>query len=150
MGKKTWYKKSSGRTFSKQSSSSTNWDIVGRELSTVDEIARMKEGYCILLVSGLRPFTSKVYNLKQHPRYNELFEPWDKERTEHNYYNHKQQREMTKEMNKYQTMLNELGLPFAKVQKLEMRPITEFELNKMDSDILLSNKTITDDLLDSL
>ena len=57
---------------------------------------------------------------------------------------------MTKEMNKYQTMLNELGLSFAKVQKLEMRPITEFELNKMDSDILLSNKTITDDLLDSL
>ena len=47
-------------------------------------------------------------------------------------------------------MLNELGLPFAKVQKLEMRPITEFELNKMDSDILLSNKTITDELLDSL
>ena len=150
MGKKTWYKKSSGRTFSKQGSSSTNWDIVGRELSTVDEIARMKEGYCILLVSGLRPFTSKVYNIKNHPRYSELFEPWDKERTAHNYYNHKRQREMTKEMNKYQTMLNELGLPFAKVQKLEMRPITEFELNKMDSDILLSNKTITDELLDSL
>ena len=56
MGKKTWYKKSSGRTYSKQGSSSYNWDVVGRELVTVDELARMEKGYGVLLVSGMRPF----------------------------------------------------------------------------------------------
>ena len=150
MGKKTWYKKSSGRTYSKQGSSSSNWDIVGRELSTVDEIARMEEGHCILLVSGLRPFTSPLFDLTKHPRYSELFEPWNRDATIHNLYDHKKQKEITKEMTKQQQLFNELGLPFVKVEKLEMRPITEYELSKMDSDILLSNKTITDDLLDSL
>ncbi len=150
LGKKTWYKKSSGRTYSKQGSSSTNWDIVGRELSQVDEIARMKEGTCILLVSGLRPFTSSLYDLTKHPRYNELFEPWNREATINNYYDHLQQRQLSKEMHKQQMMLNELGLPFAKVQSFKMRNLSEIELRKMDSDMLLSNKTITDDLLDSL
>ena len=150
MGKKTWYKKSSGRTYSKQGSSSSNWDIVGRELSTVDEIARMEEGHCILLVSGLHPFTSPLFDLTKHPRYSELFEPWNRDATIHNLYDHKKQKEITKEMTKQQQLFNELGLPFVKVEKLEMRPITEYELSKMDSDILLSNKTITDDLLDSL
>lgn len=41
IGKKTWYKKSSSRTFSKQGSNSMNWDIVGRELATIDELSKM-------------------------------------------------------------------------------------------------------------
>lgn len=41
LGKKTWYKKSSGRTYARQGSSSTNWDVVGRELATLDELSKM-------------------------------------------------------------------------------------------------------------
>lgn len=150
LGRKTWYKRSSGRTYSRQGSSSTNWDIVGRELAQVDEIARMEEGTCILLASGLRPFASKLYDLKKHPRYHELFEPWDQENTIQNLYDHPKQRNISKELQSQQRLMNELGLPFAKVVSFKMRDITDYELNEMGNDILLSSKTITDDLLDSL
>lgn len=150
LGKKTWYKRSSGRTYSKQGSSSTNWDIVGRELAYVDEIARMKAGTCILLVSGLRPFASNLYDVTKHPRYNELFEPWNPDVTKQNFYDHSKQRNINKELKSQQRMINDLGLSFAKVVPFKMRDLTEYELKQMDNDILLSNKTITDDLLDSL
>lgn len=150
LGKKTWYKKSSGRTYSKQGSSSTNWDIVGRELAHVDEIARMKAGTCILLVSGLRPFASNLYDVTKHPRYTELFEPWNPEATKQNFYDHSKQRNISKELKSQQRMINDLGLSFAKVVPFKMRDLTDYELKQMGNDILLSNKTITDDLLDSL
>jgi len=150
LGKKTWYKRSSGRTYSKQGSSSTNWDIVGRELAHVDEIARMKAGTCILLVSGLRPFASNLYDVTKHPRYNELFEPWNSEETKQNFYDHSKQRNISKELKSQQRMINDLGLSFAKVVPFKMRDLTDYELNQLGNDILLSNKTITDDLLDSL
>ena len=75
-GKKTWYKKSTGRTFSRQGSSSTNWDIVGRELATLDEISKMPKGYCILFIATVGAFYSKLYNLEEHPNYSNLYEPW--------------------------------------------------------------------------
>lgn len=150
LGKKTWYKRSSGRTYSKQGSSSTNWDIVGRELAQVDEISRMKEGTCILLVSGLRPFASKLFDLTKHPRYSELFEPWNADATKQNFYDHSKQRNLNKELKSQQRMMNELGLSFAKVVPFKMRDLTEYEINQMGNDILLSNKTITDDLLNNL
>lgn len=150
VGKKTWYKKSSGRTFSKQGSSSTTWDVVGRELANVDEISRMKSGTCILLVSGLRPFCSELYDIKDHPRYGELFEPWNKEKTSQNLYNHVVQRKLSKETINRQKMLNDLGLSFAKVEpKFKMHNISDYELLKMKGDVVLSkNKTLTDILLD--
>lgn len=150
VGKKTWYKKSSGRTFSRQGSSSTTWDVVGRELANVDEISRMKSGICILLVSGLKPFTSELYQIKDHPRYNELFEPWMKEKTIHNLYDHALQRKLSKESINRQKMLNYLGLSFAKVEpKFKMRDISDYELSKIKEDVVLSNsKTLTDILLD--
>lgn len=150
LGKKTWYKRSSGRTYSKQGSSSTNWDIVGRELAHVDEIARMKAGTCILLVSGLRPFASNLYDVTKHPRYNELFEPWNPDVTKQNFYDHSKQRNISKELKSQQRMINDLGLSFAKVVPFKMRDLTDYELKQIGNDILLSNKTITDDLLDSL
>ena len=71
-GKKTWYKKSSGRTFSRQGSSSTNWDLVGRELATLDELSKIPKGNCILFISTVGAFYSKLYNLKKHPNYADL------------------------------------------------------------------------------
>ena len=150
LGKKSWYKKSSGRTYSKQGSSSTNWDIVGRELAQTDEIARMEEGKCILLASGLRPFVSKLYDIKKHPRYSELFEPWARDETIHNYYDHLKQRNISKELQSQQRLLNQLGLPFVKVQPFKMRDLTDYELNKIGKDMILSNRTITDELLENL
>ena len=78
LGKKTWYKKSSGRTYARQGSSSTNWDVVGRELATLDELSKMPGGNCVLFIAGIGAFYSKLYNLKEHPNYSELYEPRDK------------------------------------------------------------------------
>jgi len=77
LGKKTWYKKSVGRTFSKQGSSSTNWDVVGRELATTDELSTMPEGHCVLFISRIGAFYSEMYHLKEHPNYQNLYEPAD-------------------------------------------------------------------------
>ena len=65
LGKKTWYKKSTGRTFSKQGSSSTNWDVVGRELATLDELSVMPSGYCVLFIARVGAFYSKLFDLKE-------------------------------------------------------------------------------------
>ena len=81
LGKKTWYKKSSGRTFSKQGSSSTNWDVVGRELATIDELAKLEKGYCIMWIANIGAFYSKLYDLTKHPNYQYIFEPWREKET---------------------------------------------------------------------
>lgn len=152
LGKKTWYKRSSGRTYSKQGSSSTNWDIVGRELAFIDEIARMEKGYCILLVSGLRPFYSKMYDLSKHPRYSELFEAWNESSTIQNRYDHEVERRKTKEIRRKQQLFKDLGLGFVKINsEFKARKMTLEEEKQFDkSEVLLSNKSLTDELLDAI
>lgn len=152
LGKKTWYKKSSGRTYSKQGSSSYNWDIVGRELAFVDELARMENGHGILLVAGMRPFYSKLYDLTKHPRYNELFESWNEKETIQNKYDHSMERGKSNNQKERQKMFRELGLGFVNVKpEFKARVLTKYEEQKFDKDaILLSSKSLTDELLDNL
>lgn len=79
-----------------------------------------------------------------------FFEPWNADATKQNFYDHSKQRNLNKELKSQQRMMNELGLSFAKVVPFKMRDLTEYEINQMGNDILLSNKTITDDLLNNL
>lgn len=151
LGKKTWYKKSSGRTYSKQGSSSYNWDVVGRELAFIDELARMEKGYCVLLVSGLRPFYSKMYDITKHPRYGELFESWNEKGTIQNRYEHLDERKKSKDLRRKQQMFQELGLGFVKIKpEFKARRLTDFEERQMSDEIILTSKSLTDELLDSL
>ena len=76
LGKKTWYKKSSGRTFSRQGSSNQNWDVVGRELATIDELAKIEKGHCVLFIANIGAFYSQLYDLTKHPDYKYIYEPW--------------------------------------------------------------------------
>ena len=76
LGKQTLHKKSTSRTFSRQGSSSTSWDVYGRELATIDELAQMQGGYGILLMSKTYPFYSKLYNLEKDPQHALMWEPW--------------------------------------------------------------------------
>ena len=113
LGKKTWYKKSTGRTFSRQGSSSTNWDVVGRELATIDELSQMPKGHCVLFISTVGAFYSKLYNLKEHPYYNDLYEPWLENKQKA--YNHKKELEYLENSN--YKLLCDSGLFFAKPLK---------------------------------
>lgn len=125
LGKKTWYKKSSGRTYARQGSSSTNWDVVGRELATLDELSKMPSGNCVLFIAGIGAFYSKLYNLKEHPNYSELYEPRD-----HNYqklYNHKKELQYGENMD--YKLLCDSGLSFAVlVEKPEIREVDKNDL----------------------
>lgn len=138
LGKKTWYKKSSGHTYSRQQSSTHNWDEVGRELATVDELANLPKGYCILLVAGMHPFYSKLYELKHHPYYDDLYEPWNKEETAGNRYDHLEQIRMSEDEKHIKQIFTSIGLPFVTLDnELKMQRVSNGELKRMEKDIFL-------------
>ena len=47
----------------------TNYQKVGHDLASVDELSVLDGGKCILLLRGVRPFKSDKYDLTQHPNY---------------------------------------------------------------------------------
>lgn len=55
-----------------QTSHGLNYQKLGKELMTQDEIATMDGGRCILQVRGVRPFFSEKYDITRHPRYKYL------------------------------------------------------------------------------
>ena len=52
-----------------QRSYGTNYQKLGRELMTMDELATMDGGKCILQLRGVRPFLSSKYDLTKHPNF---------------------------------------------------------------------------------
>lgn len=47
----------------------TNYQKLGKDLATVDELAVLDGSKCILQLRGVRPFLSDKYDLTQHPNY---------------------------------------------------------------------------------
>ena len=47
----------------------TNYQKLGKELMSRDELAVMDGGKCVLQLRGVRPFLSDKYDLTQHPNY---------------------------------------------------------------------------------
>ena len=72
LGKKTIDAVTTSKTYSSQNSEGTNYQILGRELLTVDELKRLPDGKCIVEVRGLRPFYSDKYDVTKHPRYRQI------------------------------------------------------------------------------
>jgi len=69
IGKGTYDKRTTGRTRSKQGSSSLNWDVIGRELLDPAELSKLPKDDCVLMISGRNPFYSKKYEYTSHPNY---------------------------------------------------------------------------------
>jgi len=74
MGKKTIDTKTTSRSGGKQRNTTVNFNITGRELMFPDEIGRMPDDTCLLLIRGMRPFKSKKIHLEHCKRYNELYD----------------------------------------------------------------------------
>lgn len=55
-----------------QVSHGLNYQKLGKELMTQDELAVMDGGKCILQVRGVRPFFSDKYDIVKHPNYKYL------------------------------------------------------------------------------
>ena len=69
LGKETIDMYNTSETRSNQKSYGLNYQKLGKELMTQDELSVMDGGKCILQLRGLPPFFSSKYDLKQHPNY---------------------------------------------------------------------------------
>ena len=72
LGKETIDSFNTSENRGKEISHGLNYQKLGKELMTQDEIATMDGGKCILQVRGVRPFFSKKYDITKHPRYKYL------------------------------------------------------------------------------
>ena len=72
LGKETIDYYNMGETRGREISSSRNFQKVGKELMTIDELAVMDGSKCILQVRGVRPFLSDKYDITKHPNYKYL------------------------------------------------------------------------------
>lgn len=86
LGKATIDNKTRGRTRGRQSSTNENYQRLGRELMTSDEVGSMDNSKCILFFRGLNPYLSNKYRLESHKRYKDLFEGKDNRFTLDNYF----------------------------------------------------------------
>ena len=80
LGKETIdsYNKSENR--GREVSHGLNFQKLGKELMTQDEIATMDGSKCILQVRGVRPFISDKFDITAHPNYKYLSD-FDKKNT---------------------------------------------------------------------
>lgn len=74
LGKQTIDMFNISKTRGQQESFGMNYQKLGRELKTQDELQVMDNTECILQIRGLRPFLSKKFNIEKHKRYGLLFD----------------------------------------------------------------------------
>lgn len=80
LGKETIDMYNTSDTRGNSPSYGTNYQKLGKDLMTVDELAVLDGGKCILQLRGVRPFLSDKYDLTQHPNY-KLTSNYDKKNT---------------------------------------------------------------------
>ena len=69
LGKETIDTYNTSNTRGNSPSYGMNYQKLGKDLATVDELAVLDGGKCILQLRGVRPFLSDKYDLTQHPNY---------------------------------------------------------------------------------
>ena len=72
LGKETIDMYNTSVTKGNQESHGQNFQKLGKDLMSMDELAVMDGGKCLLQVRGIRPFLSKKYDITQHPNYKYL------------------------------------------------------------------------------
>ena len=77
LGKETIDSFNTSDTRGSQRSYGLNYQKLGKELMSMDELAVMDGGKCILQLRGVRPFFSEKYDITKHPNYKYLsdFDP---------------------------------------------------------------------------
>jgi len=72
LGKETIDLFNTSDTRGSQRSMGVNYQKLGKELMSTDELAVMDGGKCILQVQGVRPFYSDKFDITKHPQYKNL------------------------------------------------------------------------------
>ena len=78
LGKETIDSFNTSETRGRELSHGLNYQKLGKQLMSEDEIAVMDGGKCILQLRGVRPFFSEKYDITKHPKYKYLSD-FDKE-----------------------------------------------------------------------
>ncbi len=72
LGKETIDTYNTGESRGRDVSHSLNYQKLGKDLASVDELAVLDGGKCILQLRGVRPFLSEKYDITKHPNYKYL------------------------------------------------------------------------------
>ena len=80
LGKETIDMYNTGQSKGSQESFNMNYQKLGKDLMSIDELAVMDGSKCIVQVRGVRPFLSDKYDLTRHPNYR-LTSDYDKRNT---------------------------------------------------------------------
>ena len=72
LGKETIDTFNTGESRGRERSHSLNYQKLGKELMSQDELAVLNGGKCILQLRGVRPFLSDKYDITKHPNYKYL------------------------------------------------------------------------------
>ncbi len=78
LGKETIDIANAGESRGKETSHSLNYQKLGKDLATVDELAVLDGGKCILQLRGVRPFLSDKFDITKHPNYKYLSDASEK------------------------------------------------------------------------
>ena len=71
LGKATIEKRSSGETRGRQGSSSRNYDVLGRELFTPDEVRKLDNKKCLIFIRGMDPIIDDKFNPFKHKAFSQ-------------------------------------------------------------------------------
>ena len=72
LGKETIDTFNTGESRGREVSHSLNYQKLGKDLATIDELAVLDGGKCILQLRGVRPFMSNKFDITKHPQYKYL------------------------------------------------------------------------------
>ena len=72
LGKETIDTFNTGESRGRETSHSLNYQKLGKELLSIDELAVLDGGKCILQLRGVRPFLSDKFDITRHPNYKYL------------------------------------------------------------------------------
>lgn len=72
LGKETIDTFNTGESRGREVSHSLSYQKLGKDLATIDELAVLDGGKCILQLRGVRPFLSDKYDITKHPNYKYL------------------------------------------------------------------------------
>ena len=72
LGKETIDTYNTGESRGREVSHSLNYQKLGKDLASIDELAVLDGGKCILQLRGVRPFLSDKYDITRHPNYKYL------------------------------------------------------------------------------
>ena len=72
LGKETIDTYNTGESRGREVSYSLNYQKLGKDLASVDELSVLDGGKCILQLRGVRPFLSDKYDITKHPNYKYL------------------------------------------------------------------------------